>query len=33
MKKHEVSQGETLTGIAETYGTSVVSLAKWNNIK
>ncbi|PQJ18920.1 LysM peptidoglycan-binding domain-containing protein [Nonlabens xylanidelens] len=33
LKKHEVSQGETLTGIAETYGTSVVSLAKWNNIK
>ena len=32
VKKHTILSGETLSGIAKQYNTSVETLAKWNNI-
>ncbi|AUS04919.1 hypothetical protein C1A40_05295 [Tamlana carrageenivorans] len=32
VQKHTIASGETLTGIANQYNTSVETLAKWNNI-
>lgn len=32
VQKHTIASGETLTGIAKQYNTSVGTLAKWNNI-
>ena len=33
MKYHKVKQGDTLSGIAKKYGTSVKALCRLNNIK